>query len=209
MHDCGRTCPLKTWFLGAGSCDDPLFKLQAPYPVEGLHERMNPLVVSKHTVHYAPTRSDDLYRYPDQPVEKPAELHCQELISMFPFTHQQSKPRLQSPCQGCHDHIRPVGYQRVHRHSQSVDSVLELLNEVFLVASIITEPHQFRRTQIGDVGNIEKVPNIIEEPYLAFLHRKALAQDNDPIGSLAFCRSIVELGKDRKSTRLNSSHSQI
>ena len=42
--------------------------------------------------------------------------------------------------------------------------------------------------------DVEKVPNIIKEPYLAFLHREALAQDNHPIGSLALRRPIVELG---------------
>ncbi len=46
---------------------------------------------------------------------------------------------------------------------------------------------------MADIGNVEKIPNIIKKPYLAFLHRKALAQDNHPIGALALRWLIVEL----------------
>ena len=86
-----------------------LLKLKPAHVVKGLQKRMDPLIITKYPPDNATPSSDDLHGYPDQSIEKPAELHCQKLIPMFPFVHQQSKPSLKSPCQGCHDHIRPVG----------------------------------------------------------------------------------------------------
>src|SRR5271157_3739592 len=171
-----------------------LHQLQPAHPVKGPHERINPLVISQYPVDYAATAGDDLHRYPNQPIEKPTKLHCQKLIPMLPFAHQQSEPCFQRPGQRGHHHIGPVGYQIVHRHPQSLETILELLNEVFLVAPLIAEPHHFGRTQVRSVGNVEKVPNIVPQPHLAFFHRKALSQHNDPIGAFAFGRLIAEFG---------------
>src|SRR4030042_3269208 len=170
-----------------------LRQLQPAHPIKGLHKRIDPLIVSQDTIYDPAPRTDDLGRYFHDPIEKPTKLHSQKLISLRMVLHQQRKPWFQGPCQGCHHHIRPVRDQSIHRHPQRIDAILELLNEVFLVAPLIAQPHHFCRTQVGPVGDIEEVPNIIPQLYLAFLNRQTLFEHNDSIGAFALRRLITEL----------------
>src|SRR5512137_799194 len=105
-----------------------LRQFQSTYPVKGSHERVRPLVISQDTIRYPATCTDDLHRYSDQPMEKPPKLHSKKLIPMLPSAHQKRKPCFESPGQGGHHHIGPVGQQVIHRHPQRIDCILELLN---------------------------------------------------------------------------------
>ena len=49
-----------------------LRQLQPTHPIKGLHERVHPLVISQDTIPYPATCADDLHRYSDQPIKKPA-----------------------------------------------------------------------------------------------------------------------------------------
>ena len=90
-----------------------LCQFKAAHRLQSLHERVNPVVVSEDTIHYPAACSDDLHRYPHDPIEKPSKFHSKKLIALLTFAHQQCKPCFQCPGQGCHDHIGPVGDQGV------------------------------------------------------------------------------------------------
>ena len=170
-----------------------LRQLQPAHPLKGRQERTDPLIISQYPVYDAPAASNDLHRDSDQPIEKPTKLHDQELIPMLPFAYQQSEPCFQSPSQSGHHHIGPVGYQIIYRHPQSIETILELLNEVFLIAPFIAEPNDFGRTQVRSVGDVEKIPNIVPQPHLPLLHRKALSHHDDSIGAFTLGRLIAQL----------------
>jgi hypothetical protein len=142
-----------------------LRQLQPTHPIKGMHERVRPLVISQDTIPYPAACTDDLHRYSDQPIKKPAELHPQKLIPILPSAHQQRKPCFQGPRQRGHHHIGPVGNQAVHRHPQRIDPILELFNEVFLIAPFIAQTHHLSCTQVGPVGDVEKVSNIVPQLY--------------------------------------------
>ncbi len=187
----GIILPLKCLIFYEGSFQ--LCQLQPAHPIKGRQECMDPRVISQYPVCDAPAGKKDLHGDSDHPVEKPAKLHDQELIAMLPSTCQQSEPCFQSPGQSGHHHVGPVRYQIVHGHPQSIETILELLNEVFLVAPFIAEPHHVGCTQVGSVRNIEEVSDIVPQPRLPLFHRKALSQDNEAIGAFALDRLVGQL----------------
>ncbi len=50
-------------------------------------------------------------------------------------------PRFEVPCQGGDDHVGPVAEQVVEGRSQCMNAILELTNEVLLVATIVGDEH--------------------------------------------------------------------
>ena len=102
-----------------------LCQFKAAHRLQSLHERVNPVVVSEDTIHYPAPCSDDLHRYPHDPIEKPSKFQSKKLIALLTFAHQQCKPCFQCPGQGCHHHIGPVGDQGIHRHPQRIENILE------------------------------------------------------------------------------------
>ena len=147
-------------------CFFPLDPLQLAQPVERRQERVGPLVIPQNPINDPTTGGDNLNRYSDDPMEKPTKLHGQKLIPMLPSAYQQSEPGFQRPSQSRHHHIGPVGYQIIHRHPQRLETVLKLLNEVFLVAPLIAEPHHLGRAQIRSIGDVDAIRSILLSNFL-------------------------------------------
>jgi len=69
-----------------------------------------------------------------------------------------------------------------------------LLDDVFLVAALVGKQHHLGTGQRAIIGNVEEVPDLLEEAGLAFLDTEILAHDYHAIGLLAMSGPIVELG---------------
>ena len=75
-----------------------------------------------------------------------------------------------------------------------MDPVLELLDQVLLVAAFVGLVHNHRPRGGPVVGDIEEVADFVEQSLLALRHRQVLAQHHDPIGLATLGRAILELG---------------
>ncbi len=75
-----------------------------------------------------------------------------------------------------------------------MDAVLELLDEVLLVAAIVRLEDHIARRESPLVRDEEEVAHVVEELLLALLDRDVLAQDDHAIRSLAGRRPVAELG---------------
>src|SRR5205814_9886304 len=71
------------------------------------------------------------------------------------------------PGEGGDDHVRPVGHQVVERYPQRVDPVLELFDDVFLVAAVVGQRHHLLDGQVQVGGDVEEVPDLVEEGLFA------------------------------------------
>ena len=76
-------------------------------------------------------------RNQDDAVQERPKLHADVPTTITLPLHHHGKPRLDVPGQGGHDHVSPVAEQVIHRQPQGVDPVLELLDDVFLVAAFV------------------------------------------------------------------------
>src|SRR5664279_312293 len=112
---------------------------------------------------------------------------------MLSIGHHQSVPRLQIPGQGCHHHIRPVTIEIVYRHPHSVDSVLQLLNHVLLVAALIGVLDYFIAGQITPIADIEEILDLIKKHGLSSFDTQILAQHDHPVTLLTFPRLVFKL----------------
>ena len=89
--------------------------------------------------------ADDLARQPHERVDEPLELHPQQppllLAVRRPvprvLRQRQRQPRLQVPRQRGHHHVGPVAHQVVHRRAQGAHAVLQLRDQVLLVAAVV------------------------------------------------------------------------
>ena len=68
-----------------------------------------------------------------------------------------------------HHHIRPVRIQRIHRRMQRAHTVLQLLDEIFLIAPLIRLTDDLFDRHLEIVGEVEKVSNLVEEYVFAAL----------------------------------------
>ena len=103
-------------------------------------------------------------------IKRCAELHLEHrallrrvlLRPTSVFRQEQREPRLERPRQRRHHHVRPVAHPRAHRHPQRVHTVLQLLDEVLLVASIVGEEEstieEVVEPYLLKVGYIERTP---------------------------------------------------
>ena len=63
-----------------------------------------------------------------------------------------------------------------HRHAQRVKPVLELLNQVFLIAAIVAEEHHFGQQKLFDIRYVKEVANVIKQELVAQLSHMFLDQ---------------------------------
>src|SRR4030042_2764051 len=125
-------------------------------------------------------------------VQEPAKFHSQQFLTSIVVTYQKGKPRFQCPGQRAHNHIRPVGYQISHGHSHCIKSVFQLLDQVFLITTIITEKNNLSSRLLLYVSNVEEVTNIVPQPKLALFYRKLFAQNNYAISTVTLSWFIIE-----------------
>ncbi|MBK6848493.1 MAG: hypothetical protein IPG96_13520 [Proteobacteria bacterium] len=89
--------------------------------------------------------ANDLRRQLNDDVDERAEVHAQQLLLLAKVTdaparrdrQQQGGPGLERPGQRRCDHIDPVGVERVQAGMQGAGAVLELLDQVLLVAALV------------------------------------------------------------------------
>ena len=123
-----------------------------------------------------------------------AELHVDPVAPVGFAVQHHREPGLDVPGQGGDDHVGPVGDQVVERHPQRVDPVLELLDDVFLVAAVVGAGHDLGGGQVGAGGDVEEVADLVDEGLLAAGLADVLAQRDDAVGSAAFAGLVGELG---------------
>jgi hypothetical protein len=150
--------------------------------------------VGQYSVNQTATGSHDLTRYLNKAHQETFELHQQDVAPCRRSYCYQAVPGLQIPGQGCNNHISPIRNQSIRRHPQCIHPALELTDDVFLVAAVIGEQNYFLRSHLAVVGDIEKIPNILEQPSLSPFDRKVFPNHNHPVGLLAVGRTIVEFG---------------
>ena len=108
--------------------------------------------------------------------------------------HHHRKPRLDVPCKRCDDHVGPVTHQVVQGHAQRVNSVLELLDDVLLVATLVGTPNHLIGAQIITGRDIEEIADFVEQYLLALHLADVLAQHYHPVVPVALARTVGELG---------------
>ena len=72
------------------------------------------------------------------------------------FGQQQRRPGLQAPGQRGHDHVSPVALQIIHRRRQGPHAVLELLDDILLVATSIGLEHNLFGRMFPVVRDVEE-----------------------------------------------------
>ena len=115
-------------------------------------------------VQYPPNQSAsghyDLTWYLNEVCQESFEFHPQNISARCRDEGYQTIPSLQVPGQGGDDHVGPIRDQPIRRHSQSIDSALELTDDVFLVAAVVGEKNDFLIGHLAIVGDVEEVPLI-------------------------------------------------
>jgi len=136
----------------------------------------------------------DLRGQPDQVFQELSELHIQELLASFTSPDGQGEPGFQVPGQSSHNHIGPVAQKIVDRHPHRVDTVLELLDDVLLIAPSIGQLDDFGCCEIPTCRDIEEVSDVIEQNLLTFFDTEVLSQHDETVGLLRPARGISDLG---------------
>jgi phage-related protein len=77
---------------------------------------------------------------------------------------------------------------------QRPDAILELLDDVLLVAAALGLGNDLALSQLAIIGHVEEVAKIGADAELAALSLDELAQDDDPIRALRPARPMLELG---------------
>src|SRR6202789_3255334 len=170
-------------------------------PVYQPEEYSLPRVPRQKPVDQPSSAPDDLARHLDESRAVCRELHPQErsflglVFGLVPrhYWYQQGAPGLEAPCQRSHHHVRPVADQVVHGSRQRPNAVLELGDQVFLVAAIVGREHNLLGRHGAVVGNVKQVSIFLEQPTLSLLDFDKLADDDHPIARLAGVRFVVEL----------------
>ena len=89
----------------------------------------------------------------------------------------------------------------VNRHPQCPNTAFEFLEQVLLVATIVGTEHDLAGCHLPVIGNVDDVPNVVEQNLLAFLDRQVLANHHHAVRRLA--RSGL-VGKLRHVFRLQT-----
>ena len=122
-----------------------------------------------------------------------AKVHTDIFSAVFDAMHRHGKPRLDVPGQGGDDHVSPVAFQVIHGHAQGVDAVFELFDDVFLVAAFVGSKDDLGRGEVVARGDVEEIPDIVEEGLLAFRLGDVFSQGHDAVGPFALAGLIVKL----------------
>ncbi len=104
----------------------------------------------------------------DEVMHEPPKLHPNVRVSILLQVQHHGEPRFDVPGQRGHDHVGPVADQIVDWHAHGIDAVLELLNDIFLITPLIGTRHDFSRAQVCARGDVEEIPNLIEQDILPF-----------------------------------------
>ena len=160
--------------------------------VIGLQKCPRPIIVPKDSKDDTAPASNNLGRQAHNSVEKPAELHLQQFFPPLPVADEKSEPGFQRPGQRTHHHVRPIRDQVSNRHAQGVQTVFQLLDQVFLVTPIVAEKDHLRRRHLLDVCNVKEVTNIVAQQNLPSFHQKLLAQNDQTVRAVAFDRLIAQ-----------------
>ena len=106
---------------------------------------------------------------------------------------RERDPGLEAPRQRRHDHVGPVGVQRVHRRVERPDASLELRDQVLLVTALAGLLHDLDARERGVIGDVKKVADVVEQDVLALLDRQIFLQRDDPVGPRAGGGLVVEI----------------
>src|SRR5689334_3216883 len=109
-------------------------KPELPYMIERRQEGLQMMAVGQHPVNNAAASVDHLTGYLDEVGEEAFEFHPQDVAAYCGHDRDQAIPGFQVPGQRRNDHVSPVRQQAVRRHPQRIHSVLQLPDNVFLVA---------------------------------------------------------------------------
>ena len=160
-----------------------------------------PRVPAEQAVDDLTASPDDLARHADERVDETLGVHPHDvvplgLVAMPPPTgdrRQQTEPHFQIPSQPGHQHIRPVAIERIERRPQCVDSVLELIDQVLLITSLVRTEHDLVSCRLPVIRDIEEVPDLIPQLMLPFAPYQVLFQRNDPVRLAALDRCVLKL----------------
>ena len=107
--------------------------------------------------------------------------------------HHQGKPRLDVPGQRGDDHVGPVADQVIQGHAQGIDAVLELFDDVFLVASFVGSKDDLGGRQVVARGDVEEIADFVEEGLLTFGLTDVFSQRHNAVGAFALAGLVVKL----------------
>ena len=105
-----------------------------------------PWIPCEQPVDQSASAADDLRRDENEGLEEGSEVHADDRLSLLfmalspPWADWETHPdpRLEGPTERRHHHEGPVGQERVDRGVECANAVLELLDEVLLVAAIVS-----------------------------------------------------------------------
>ena len=140
--------------------------------VKGREERLQMPAVSQDSVHQLSTGGYYLAGDLNEAYEEALEFHPQDITAHCRRHAHHAIPGLQIPSQCSNDHIGPVRNQTVRRHPKSVHSILELSDDVLLVAGIIGKQDNLLWSHSPVIGYVEEIPDLVEQPVLALFDRK-------------------------------------
>src|SRR5205807_2728696 len=94
------------------------------------------------------------------------------------------------------DQVGPVGVELANRHAGGLDAMFQLLDQVLLLAAGVVFAHDRGGTHElkRDIGDVEEVANLVNQPELALGGADPLAQEDEPTGLLSLPRPILDLG---------------
>ena len=162
--------------------------------IERLQEGFQMPAVGQYSINKPAAGGYDLTWYLDKAPEKTFEFHPQDVATCRRLQSYQAIPSFQIPSQGGNDHISPIGYQSIGKHSQGVDSALELTDDVLLIAAVIGEENDLLHSHLVVIGDVEKIPYIVEQSALTLFDGEVLTHDNHPVCLAAMGGLIIEFG---------------
>ena len=136
-----------------------------------------PGIPRQQSIDDAPAAFDDLRRDQQERIQECFEFHADDtalLGAVFlrpatAFRQPQREPCFERPGQGGHDHVCPVAEQVVDWHLHGTNAILELLDDVFLIAAVVRFSNHVVLAEVSVVGDEEEIaiaPTQVELPFL-------------------------------------------
>ena len=107
---------------------------------------------------------------------------------------REREPGLDGPGERGDHHVRPVRIERAQRRVQGPNAVLELVDEVLLVATMVCLGNDLLNRHGAVVRDVEQVAVERVEAALVALFVDELAHDDDAVGPFRPSRLVIELG---------------
>src|SRR3990170_5104946 len=101
---------------------------------ETVEQHRCPRCVGENPQHHVARRTQHLTGDQHHVVEEATKFHASDLARRLALGQAEPEPDLQIPGQTADHHVRPVGHQTVRGYAHRLHAVLELLDEVLLVA---------------------------------------------------------------------------